>query len=241
MEQQKRDSFIAAQQQWPIDDPKMDGIEQPVDTGKVPCGKLRLTDIEAEANRHMNDFMFHSITTNGMERWEGHFTRKDEKQLLVSLPGSANGSSGNAQNMAMLLSCSDPTHAIWASQVGDLQVIDLNGDGLMEIVESVNIVWMGACNDFYEIYTFRNGKKETMISRESLSRVNCGGETDTPRFSKGDTVSNMYDCRLTHDPLGNWQVMVIHEYAINKTNSKTEKEIVPKLTYQTDTNFVTFK
>jgi hypothetical protein len=92
----------------------------------------------------------------------------------VLVGGSAGMSSGTANNLLILLACLDTLKIICAGQVGDIDqsdIRDLNNDEIKEIVCRSSTMWMGECNDSYEIFYFNGGKQNFLFSTLHQSSI----------------------------------------------------------------------
>lgn len=152
-----------------------------------------------------------NVDTVGMWVAENHFTGLERETMLVWMPGSAGGSSGQLSNLLMLLDPQKNLEVIWAGQVGVIDsanVCDLNGDGILELQEMASSIWMGECHDSYRIFNLTGGRYKEVYKYHGYSVLSCGLEAPWENRNYGDTVIKSYMTSLY--PAGNgWMIREI--------------------------------
>lgn len=168
---------------------------------------------------------------------EDYFTNSKTKNRLVHIGCNAGLSSGTADNLLILLSCSDTLNILWSGQVGDFNqtnIIDLNGDGVKEIVCNSSMMWMGECNDNYNIFNFKDGKQNFIFTSHSTSVLDCGRNNLSELFKQGDTLEQKFDCSLLKLSDKEYNVRQIQTTKIHN-GGQTDDEIIKNLKVVVDT------
>ena len=173
---------------------------------------------------------------------EDYFTDNKTKTTLVLMGVEGNPSDGTGQNLLILFSCGNTYRIINAAQSGTftpLDIRDLNGDGVKEIVVQSSQAYEGTCSDLYEVISFKDEKKQTLFSRQSTSDVNCGIDL-SERYKTGDTVEHKFDCSLINNKTGTYNIRQIETIKINNGGTN-DSEVVGNLIIKTDTTQITLK
>lgn len=118
-----------------------------------------------------------------------HFTDRAKLTRLVLLQAEAGQSAGTAHNLFLLLSATSPMQLIWAAQTGDLDTAftDLDGDGIMDVIEWDSMLWMGEYNRNWSIFDLRGGSRHQHYNAHSYSLLEMEG-FPLDHLKKGDTV-----------------------------------------------------
>lgn len=174
---------------------------------------------------------------------DDYFTNPNKQNKLVLIHGEASLSSGTANNLLILFSCSDSLNILWSGQVGNIEpsdIKDLNGDEIKEIVCISNTIWMGECVNNFDIFNFKNGTQNFLFTAKSTSFIGCGLENLADKFKQGDTLENYSDCSIIE--LNNKEFMVKQIKTIKIHNGgKTDDEIIKKIKILIDTINVKIK
>lgn len=183
------------------------------------------------------------IDTTDFFTTEDFFTNSKTKNRLVLIGGNAGLSSGTADNLLILFSCSDKLDIIWSGQVGDFNqtdIIDLNGDGIKEIICKSSMIWMGECNDNYNIFNFKEGKQNFVFTSHSTSVLDCGRDNIGELYKLGDTLEINLDCSLLKLNDKEFNVRQIRTTKIHD-GGQTDEEIMKKLKVSIDTTTIKLK
>lgn len=182
------------------------------------------------------------IDTLGIVIYEDHFVSAECKNTLAIIDGyTMSMSSGNADKLLLLFSCDEMPKVLWFEQgpeVSPDDIVDLNGNGLKEIILKSQSLWMGNCNDAYEIISLSKGEKKTVYKANSYSRIDCGGLIEMLELNIGDTLSNMNEFQLENEENG-YNLRVDNTIKIYN-GGNTEDEIYDKLIKVSSTNVVVF-
>ncbi len=210
------------------------------ETEKLTCADLADIDqiipiATSTINAHKNDNIWNLSTPVDTSRFfsiEDYFIDAKRKSRLVWLGFDAGMSAGSANNLLMLFNCADTPVLIWSAQVGLInkdEIKDLNQDGIKEIVCTRSMMWMGECNESYNIFNFKGGHQNILFAANSQSYIDCGNENYNERYKIGDTLENSSECLLM--PPGkssSWQVKQIHTLKIHN-GGKTDGLIMKRL------------
>lgn len=196
-------------------------------------------------DKHDNDQIWNlsEIDTTDFFTVEDFFINSKTKNRLVLVGGIAGGSSGSADNLLILFSCSDTFNVVWAGQVGDFtqaDIADLNGDGIKEIISNPGAVWMGECFDTYEIFNFKDGKQNFIYAAHSTSVIDCGRDNLSEIFKLGDTLESKFDCSLQRLKDNEYGVREIHTIKVHN-GGQTDAEIFKNLQTTFDTTDIKLK
>lgn len=152
-----------------------------------------------DKNESGNIWNLSEIDTTDYFTTEDYFTNTTTKNRLVVIGGEAGMSAGSADHLLLLFSCTDTSKVIWYEQTGEVtqaDITDVNGDGIKEIVSNTDGVWMGECFDNYNIYSYKDGKRNTVFAARSFSLLGCGRDDLAESFKKGDTLEKTLNCSL---------------------------------------------
>jgi len=193
-------------------------------------------------DKHDNDQIWNlsEIDTTDFFTTEDYFTNPKSKNRLVLIGGNAGMSAGSADNLLILFSCSDTLNILWSGQIGDFNqsdIIDVNGDGVKEIVYNSSMMWMGECNDSYNIFNFKDGKQNFIYGAHSNSVIDCGYDNLAEIYKPGDTLENMFDCSLLKLNNKKYEVRQIHTIKIHN-GGLTDNEILKKIKVILDTTII---
>ena len=183
------------------------------------------------------------IDTTGFFTTEDYFTNSKSKNRLVLVGGNAGMSSGTADNLLIVFSCSDTFNIVWAGQVGDItqaDIADLDGDGIKEIVCNASMMWMGECDDSYTIFNFKDGKQHFIYTAHSTSFLDCGRDNLGKLFKPGDTLAHKFDCSLIKNDDSTFNVRQIQTIKIHQ-GGQNDKEINAHLKVTVDTTDIPLK
>jgi hypothetical protein len=168
---------------------------------------------------------------------ENYFTNSKTKTTLVLLGGNAGLSSGSADRLLMLFSCTDTLNLLWSGQIGPItesDIIDVNGDGIVEIIYTSNDIWMGECGDQFYILNFKEGKQNTIFQALSMSLIDCGLDISEKNIVVGDTLENTFNCSLEKLNDREYSIKQIRTTKIHN-GGNTEEEIIKKAITTIDT------
>ncbi len=174
---------------------------------------------------------------------ENYFTDPNTKTTLVQLGGSAGSSSGTADHLLMLFSCTDTLKLLWSGQSGPIDqtnIMDLNGDGIMEIMCTSSMIWMGECADLFYIFNFKGGKQNILFRKRSVSFIDCGMELSNTHFDPGDTLENLFNCSLEKLNDREYFIKQIQTTKIHN-GGNTEEEIIKNAKTTSDTVNIALK
>ena len=193
-------------------------------------------------DKHDNDQIWNlsEVDTSDFFTTEDFFTNSKTKNRLVLIGGNAGMSAGTADNLLILFSCSDTLNILWSGQIGDFNqsdIIDVNGDGVKEIVCNSSMMWMGECNDSYNIFNFKDGKQNFIFGVHSNSVIDCGYDNIAELYKQGDTLENMFDCSLLKLKDKEYGVRQIHTIKIHN-GGQTDEEMLKKIKVIMDTTIV---
>ena len=179
-----------------------------------------------------------SVDTSYVYSTTGYFVDTINKDRLILVGAEAGISAGNANNLLILFSCADTPTVLWAGQTGDVSQgmaeIDLDGDGIKELIENTHTMWMGECNDSYSIFNFKGGKRNFLHRSRSTSSINCGMNDLAKVFQKGDTLEHTY--RYFPPPYIKHSVILRGIETVKIHNGgKTDEEIIRRLKVSTHT------
>ena len=183
------------------------------------------------------------IDTTDFFTTEDYFTNPKTKNRLVLIGGNAGMSSGTADNLLILFSCSDSLNILWSGQVGDFyqtDILDLNGDGIKEIVCNSSMMWMGECNDNYNIFNFKDGRQNFVFTSHSTSVLDCGLDNIGKLYKLGDTLELNLDCSLIKLKDKEFSVRQIKTTKIHN-GGQTDEEIMKNLKVIIDTTTINLK
>ena len=191
----------------------------------------------------------YGITTTSFFTTEDYFTNSETKNRLVLISGEAGTSSGTARNLLILFSGIDTYNVIWSGQVSEFiqdDIVDINGDGIKEIVMNSGWVWMGYIGEYYQIFNFKNGKKNDIFTVRSTSVLDCDYDGNDvfmnypDLYKQGDTLENKFDCSLIKLNDTEYGVKQIHTVKIHN-GGQTEQEILKKVKVFSDTTNIKLK
>lgn len=196
-------------------------------------------------DKHDNEQIWNisKIDTTDFFTTEDFFTNSKTKNRIVLVGGSAGGSSGSARNLLILFSCSDTFKVLWAGQVGGFtqnDIADLNEDGLKEITINSGSVWMGECNDIYEIFNFKDGTQKILYTAHSNSVIDCGRDNLSRIYKQGDTLESTFDCSLLKIKDNKFEVKQIHKVKVHN-GGHSDEEIFKNLVVTLDTTNIKLK
>lgn len=180
------------------------------------------------------------VDTSDFFTVEDFFINSKIKNRLVLVGGIAGGSSGSADNLLILFSCTDTFKVVWAGQVGDFtltNIADLNGDGIKEIISNPGAVWMGECFDTYQIFNFKNGKQNFIYAVHSTSVIDCGRDNLFEIYKQGDTLENKFECSVQKRNDNKYEVRQINTIKIHN-GGQTDKDIYKNLAITIDTTTI---
>lgn len=118
--------------------------------------------------------------------------------------------------------------------------MDLNGDGIMEIMCTSSMIWMGECADLFYIFNFKGGKQNLLFRKRSVSFIDCGMELSITHFDAGDTLENTFNCSLEKLNDREYFIKQIETTKIHN-GGNTEEEIIKNAKTTTDTVNIALK
>lgn len=194
---------------------------------------------------HDNDNIWNlnEIDTTDFFTIEDFFTNSTTKSRLVLTGGVAGMSSGSADNLLLLFDCSDTSRVIWSGQMGDFtqdDIIDINNDGIKEIIGNSGMMWMGECNESYYIFNFKGGTKNYLFTANSRSVIDCGGDNVHDAYEIGDTLESIRNCSLQKQNDGRYSVVQLLTFKIHN-GGKNDAEILNGLRVVSDTTLIELK
>jgi len=213
--------------------------EQQFDCNSLTDKKLIYKIAKSIINKHDNENIWNlsEIDTTTFFTTEDFFTSPTIKNRLVLIGGNAGLSSGTADNLLMLFSCSDSLKVLWSGQIGDFKqsdIQDVNGDGIKEIVCKSSLIWMGACNDSYDIFNFKDSKQHFIFEAHSRSVVDCGFDNLGDLYKQGDTLEKKLECSLIRCNEKKYNIQQIQTTKIHN-GGRTDDEIIKNLKVIMDT------
>lgn len=195
--------------------------------------------------RHDNDEIWNlnEIDTTDFFTTEDYFTNSTTKSRLVLTGGVAGMSSGSADNLLLLFDCSDTSRLIWSGQTGDFtqdDIIDLNNDGVKEIIGISEGMWMGECNESYYVFNFKGGKQNFLFNANSWSVIDCGYENLHELYTVGDTLDKTLQCMLEKQNATNYAVQQITTVKLHNGGANNE-DVLSKVIIASDTTIIQLK
>jgi len=193
-----------------------------------------------ELKSNENIWNLSSLDSSKFYAIDDHFTSSATKERLVLIGGQAGASAGSANNLLLLLSCTDSIRVLWSGQVGNIEqngIRDLNGDGIREIICESEMVWMGECSEYYHIFNFEKGKLRTLFEASSRSVLDCGLDCLGATYKQGDTIETTLACTLVPNRERRYQVQQIRTVKVHN-GGVTNDEIKMNLTTAVDTVFI---
>ena len=157
---------------------------------------------------------------------EDYFTNNKTKNRIVVLGGNAGISAGSAHHLFMLFECKDTFKILWSAQeapINDTCIADLNNDGIMEIVTLSGATWQGTSWETYEIFNFKDNKKNVLYSSQSNTVIDCGGPDLGEAHKPGDTLELQSDHTLVPASDKHFSVKQIRTIKIHNGGSNTEE------------------
>ncbi|MFN8416369.1 MAG: hypothetical protein U0U66_08565 [Cytophagaceae bacterium] len=182
-------------------------INTPSEIKKTTYKEFYLKIADSIVNQHSNKEIWNLSNIDTIEFYtiEDFFINKKTKNRIVLMGGSTGFSSGTADNILMLFSYPDTLKVLWAGQLGDFEtkdIIDVNKDGIKEIVCTASSMHMGECHETYTIFNLKNGKKNYLFTSRSFSVIDCGFDNIYETHKKGDTLEIENNCLLNSNPSG---------------------------------------
>ncbi len=182
-----------------------------------------------------------SVDTVDMKVYEDNFVSASYKSKLIILQGEAGLSAGNANKLYLILTCqNDEIHLDWFGQEGELRdenFRDLDGDGIKEIIIEKSMMWMGGCEDHFEILNFQSGERNVLLASRSYSLIDCGVES-FQSFKKGDTLEIQIQNTIIQDE--NYFVLELAREIKIYNGGLSYTDIVRRLIEKKDTVFIRF-
>lgn len=173
---------------------------------------------------------------------DDYFTNTQTKDRLIVIGGSAGISAGSADHLWLLVGCTGNTPVIWTGQMSEVttkDILDVDNDGIKEIINYTGSVWMGECHDYYEIMNFKGNKKNVLYSASSFSFVDCGWENFSESINTNDTVEVQYTNELIK--IGNTHVIRQTKSSKIYQGGDTDAEAIQKLKIVIDTATIELK
>ena len=171
---------------------------------------------------------------------EDYFTNEHTKNRILLLHGNAGMSAGNANYLLLLLSCKPVVKVLWAGQVAPFtpnDIVDVNHDGIKEIIIHTNSMWQGEINEDYSIFNFRGNRRYFLYERQSLEldleNIITG---EGPHAVAGDTLKEWYDCTLINND-NKYQIKQVKTLHICNGGS-TDYDIEKLMKVMVDTTYI---
>ncbi len=180
------------------------------------------------------------VDTNDILILEDYFTNSNTKSKLLLMRGVVGSSTDSADYLLMLVNCSGTPEIVWAEQVLQFYedaIIDLNGDGVKEIIIASEDMKGGECNSVYSVFNFKNNKKNILYERQSRSIIDCGSDEMIQTYTIGDTLSNSYNVAHIREQGRTCRIRQIHTIKIHN-GGKTNSDMLEKLKTISDTSYV---
>ncbi len=180
------------------------------------------------------------VDTNDILIVDDYFTNSGAKSKLLLIRGNVGSSTDSADYLLMLINCSGTPEIIWTEQVLQFYedaIMDLNGDGIKEILISIEERKGGACNSVYSVFNFKNNKKNILYERQSRSVIGCGSDDMIQAYTLGDTISNSYDVAHLKEQGRTCRIRQVHTIKIYN-GGKTNTDMLEKLKILRDTSYV---
>jgi hypothetical protein len=219
--------------------------EQQFDCNKLSERKVIYEIANSIIENHNNENIWNltEIDTTEYFTKEDYFINSRTKNRIVILGGNAGLSSGTANNLLLLLDCTNSLKIVWSGQIGEINpsdIKDINEDGIKEIVCTSSTIWMGECNDNYNIFNFKGGKQNMIFNANSNSVLDCGKDNLADQFKIGDTLENKFDCAIIKLNNKEFNIQKIQTSKIH-SGGLTDTEIMKNLKIFTDTTFIKLK
>ena len=180
------------------------------------------------------------VDTNDMLIVEDYFTNAKSKSKLVLIGGNVGAATDSADYLLMLVNCSGAPEIVWSEQVLQFYedaIIDLNGDGIKEIIIASEDMKGGECNSVYSVFNFKNAQKNRLYERQSRSVIDCGSDDLIQAYTMGDTLSNSYNVAHLKENGRTCRIRQIHTIKIHN-GGKTNSDMLEKLKTISDTIYV---
>lgn len=203
----------------------------------IAAGQLILDQGENE-----NIWNLHELDTSEFYAIDDYFISPDEKTKLVLIGGIAGGSSGSADNLLMIVKCyDDEINILWAGQFGDITengIVDINNDGIKEVVSNSELVWMGECHEFNSVYNFTSEDDVVLFKSHSYSFIDCG-TIDLSSHTKGDTL----ELGVKFELINRENRFFVEEYKTFKIHNggKDDKAVLKNMIMTMDTVYTLLK
>ena len=152
-----------------------------------------IADSILKIETHPNIVNLHSVDTTDVTVLEDYFIYPDKKSKMVFFGCDAGLSSGNLNKLLMVFDReNEKAELIWSGQhalFSKKNINDLNGDGIMEIVNVSSVAWMSSEMELFEIINFKNGKRNKIYSTLSNTQRDYFEED---WYFLGDTIACTY-------------------------------------------------
>lgn len=228
-------------------EPVVKAASNPAPKPSIDCGILAdkgvvcsIANSILESGDNENIWNLSTLDTTKYFTVEDYFTNKAAKDRLVLIGGEAGLSAGSANNLMLLLSCTDSVRVLWSGQVGNIEkdgIRDLNGDGIREIICQLGMTWMGECSEYYHIFNFKKGQLQSLFQASSSSVLDCGLDSLGATYKQGDTIETTLACTLVPNRERRCQVQQIRTVKVHN-GGVTNDEIKMNLTTAVDTVFI---
>ncbi|HTL82161.1 MAG TPA: hypothetical protein VL651_10675 [Bacteroidia bacterium] len=172
------------------------------------------------------------------------FLGNGKTQTLVFIEAYGASSSGGCSNYISLFSCDSMARLILSDISGSFtesDIRDLDNDGVPEIISTCSILHMGECHDRYEIFNFKNGKRNFLYQSDAYSYIGCGFDDNVSWLKKGDSIGeDIHDSLVDPDGDHVWEIRSIRSKKIY-AGGKLDKDIISNEIKQTDTFLIPLK
>lgn len=210
-------------------------------TDKKIIYKIGKSIIDKHDNKQIGNL--YEIDTTNFFTIEDYFTNSKSKDRLILVGGMAGMSAGTADNLLLILSCSNKFEILWAGQVGDFtqtDINDLDGDTIKEIISNQSMMWMGECNDRYAVFNFKDYKHNVLFEAEARSVIDCGNEDLAKVYNQGDTLETNLDYLVMKISDREYEIRQIRAIKIHN-GGQTNKKILKNIKTFLDTTIIKLK
>jgi hypothetical protein len=185
-----------------------------------------LLSIEGENAGEVTTLYNMGAYPKSLEIFEGHFSEKRHLQTLVTIEMQLGGSAGSYDRFYALFDCPHQAELITTTFSGQPQgkPIDLNGDGLLELVTSGGHTWMCELGDLLEVITWESGKAKIIYEVHSYHDMDCGDTWAVQSREPGDTLGMEVRSLFSDDDQnGLFEILQIRETTVSGGGSTREE------------------
>jgi hypothetical protein len=185
-------------------------------------------------------FDFFEIVENGnIFAEEDYFLSADQKHWMILVKGKSSTSIVD-DNLLMFFKCADSLELVNAmpTLLPEIdKIVDLNNDGIKELVFLSDLLRQGEYHKRLDIVSFKDNDFNILYSAEGFSHIDTGWDDFDKYPKKGELLEEMPDWKL--EKLDNGE-HVIKEVIVRKYHNggKTDEEILKKLIIKRDTTII---